>query len=193
MNVLVLNGAPGDGRGELCRRITGAAANAARRNGAAVTVFDLDAMAIKPCRGCFACWLKHPGICAVKDDEEPILRAAAATDVHIWTTPVVFGGYGQALKKALDRLIPNILPFFMNVRGEVHHPPRYERRQSLIVLGTLPAPDAEAERIFRDLVGRNSINLHSTMTRSRVIYEATEDPDVERQVEELINAAAGTR
>ena len=27
-------------------------------------------IAINPCRGCFACWLKHPGTCAVKDEQE---------------------------------------------------------------------------------------------------------------------------
>ena len=31
-------------------------------------------MKISPCVGCNACWLKTPGICAVKDDYEEILK-----------------------------------------------------------------------------------------------------------------------
>lgn len=193
MRVLILNGAPGDGRGRFCRGISEAAANTARAKGWDVSAFDLDAGVIKPCRGCFSCWLKHPGTCAIKDDEEPILRAAASSDVYVWTTPVTFGGYGPALKKALDRLIPNVLPFFIKVRGEAHHPLRYKKRRGLIVLGTLPAPDAEAERIFHSLVLRNAVNLGSVETRSEVFYEGTGDPAIEGRVGALIGAMEGIR
>jgi multimeric flavodoxin WrbA len=187
MNVLILDGAPRDGRGAACRKIAEAAANAARAKAWSVTAFELDGMDIKPCRGCFACWLKHPGTCAIQDDEGSILKAWAASELHIWLTPVVFGGYGPALKKALDRSIPNVLPFFTKVRGEAHHPHRYEKRRSLFVLGTLPSPDAEAERVFHDLVARNAINHGSTMTLSRVLYDGTDEAGVDGQVKALFD------
>lgn len=191
MNILILNGGPLNERGASCRKIAEAVVNESRARGWKFTVYDLDGLAIKPCRGCFACWLKHPGTCAIKDDEEAILRAAAGSDVYVWTTPVTFGGYGPALKKALDRLIPNILPFFFKVQGEAHHPMRYKKRRGLIVLGTLPAPDLEAERIFHGLVRRNAINLGSVETRSEVFYEGTKDPAIEGQVGALIGAMEG--
>ena len=174
MNVLILDGGPRDVRGAACRKIAAAAAAEARLKGHAVTAFELDALDIKPCRGCFACWLKHPGTCALKDDQEPVLRAMAASDVQVWITPVTFGGYSPALKKALDRFIPNILPFFTVRHAEVHHPPRYEKRRGLIVLGTLPAADLESERIFHELVGRNALNLDSVLTESRVVHDGEE-------------------
>ena len=174
MNVLILDGGPRDVRGAACRKIAAAAAAEARLKGHAVKAFELDALDIKPCRGCFACWLKHPGTCALKDDQEPVLRAMAASDVQVWITPVTFGGYSPALKKALDRFIPNILPFFTVRHAEVHHPPRYEKRRGLIVLGTLPAADLESERIFHELVGRNALNLDSVLTESRVVHDGEE-------------------
>jgi len=189
MNILILNGGPRDGRGAACRKIASAAAGEARARGHAVTSFELDGLAIKPCRGCFACWLKHPGTCAIKDGQEPVLRAMAAGGVLVWITPVTFGGYSPALKKALDRSLPNILPFFITRNGEIRHPARYAGPRSLLVLGTLPAPNAEAERIFHDLARRNALNLDSVLTGSHVFPESVDDRAVAGQVGGHLDAA----
>lgn len=173
LNILVLNGAPAAGPGAAGRAASETAAAEALARGWTTAVFDLDGLDIGPCRGCFACWLKHPGLCAIEDDQGNILKAMASADILVWTTPVVFGGYGAALKKSLDRFIPNILPFFIRVQGEIHHPPRYPRRRSLLVFGTLPGPDPEAERIFHALVQRNALNLGSVISASRVLPENT--------------------
>lgn len=190
MNVVVLDGSPRDSRGASARALAAETGALARSGGHDVTAFALDGLDIKPCRGCFACWVKHPGTCAIADDEEPVLRAMASADVLIWVTPVTFGGYAPALKKALDRFIPTILPFFVIRSGEVHHPPRYERRRSLLVLGTRPAPDAEAERIFHSLVGRNALNLDSVRTLSIVVHDGEADGHKDR-VSEFLAAAGG--
>jgi multimeric flavodoxin WrbA len=99
----------------------------------------------------------------------------AASDLQVWITPVTFGGYAPALKKALDRFIPNILPFFTTRRGESHHPLRYQKRRGLIVLGNMPAADPESEGIFHHLVGRNALNLDSVLTASHVFHDGEED------------------
>jgi multimeric flavodoxin WrbA len=187
MNIAIFDGAPRDGRGETCRRLAATVAGETRARGHAATVLELDGLAIKPCRGCFSCWLKHPGTCAIKDDQEMILRAEAGCDVEVWITPVVFGGYGAALKRALDRSIPNVLPYFTKSGGEVHHPRRYEKRRTLLVLGTLLSPDAEAERIFHDLVSRNAINLWSSVTRSHVVYEGADEAATEGRLRPLLD------
>lgn len=193
MNILVLNGGPSGGRGGTCRLIRETVEIKSRAKGWNVTAYDLGGMAIKPCRGCFACWLKHPGTCAIKDDGELILKAMAGSDAQVWITPVAFGGYSPALKKALDRSIPNLLPFFIKVHDEVHHPQRYENRRSFTVFGTLASPDAEAERIFHNLVLRNALNLGSVITESRVLYEDAERAGIAGLVEELLQAAAEAR
>lgn len=175
MNVLVLDGGPRDGRGQPCRMIAAAVSEEARARNHAVSAFGLDGLDIKPCRGCFACWLKHPGTCAIRDDQEPVLRAMATADLHVWITPVTFGGYSSALKKSLDRFIPNALPYFVKRHGEVHHPQRYNRRRRLLVLGTLAEEDPEAEAVFHHLAGRNAMNLPSVLTESHVIHPGDEE------------------
>lgn len=189
MNILILNGGPATGPGTTTRKIADAAAKEFRAGGWSVAGYDLDGQAVKPCRGCFACWLKHPGTCAIQDDEEGFLKSWLASDAVLMITPVTFGGYSSALKKALDRSIPLILPFFIKSHGEVHHPQRYERRRRILAAGTLPGPDPDAESVFHGLVRRNAINMASLRTESRVLYDSATDAEVGAVVRELVRAA----
>jgi len=189
MNAIILNGGPANGRGSASRKIRDTAVKEFQSLGWAVRVFDLDGLTIKPCRGCFACWLKHPGTCAIQDDGEEYLRTFIASDAAVWITPVTFGGYSSSLKKALDRTIPTILPFFIRAHGEIHHPQRYERRRKLLALGTLRDRDAEAERVFRGLVQRNAINMNPLKTNVCVMSEHADDAEVTARVKDLIRTA----
>jgi len=193
MRVLILNGGPGNDGGGPCREIRDAIVNESGVRGWSAEVFDLDGLDIKPCRGCFACWLKHPGTCAIRDGQEPILRSQAAADVVVWLTPIVFGGYSAALKKALDRSIPNALPFFVKRHGEIHHPMRYAKRQAFLAFGTLPSPDPEAERIFRDLVHRNAINLAATATESLVVAGGAGAEGISAMIKKFFESTEATR
>jgi multimeric flavodoxin WrbA len=188
MNVLILDGGPRDGRGASCRALAAMAAGEARTNGHAVAAFELDGLDIKPCQGCFACWVKHPGICAIKDDQRDVLAAMAAADLEVWITPITFGGYAPALKRSLDRFIPNALPFFELREGEIHHPLRYPRRRGLIVLGTRPDADSEAERTFEDLVRRNALNLAAVLSEAIIVHDG-ETEEVEERLRLSLRAA----
>ena len=126
---------------------------------------------IAPCTGCFTCWVKTPGICARNDDGKKIPAALIGNDLCIMLTPVVYGGFGPLLKTAMDRSIPILLPYFKAVQGEIHHPSRYGQQYNLLVVGSLPAPDADKERIFTGLVERNALNMSSQQSYAGVIYQ----------------------
>ena len=132
--------------------------------------------------------MKHPGTCAIKDDEAAILRPLAEADLQVWITPITYGGYAPALKRALDRFLPILLPFFTRRQGEAHHPLRYKRRRALCVIGTLAEADTEAEAIFHHLVGRNALNLASVLTKSLVLH-AGEEEGSSGDAESLLEAA----
>ena len=189
MNAVILNGGPGNGRGEVCRAVRDAASAEFQSRGWSVRTFDLDGLTIKPCVGCFACWLKHPGICAVKDDAEEYVKAFVASDAVVWITPVTFGGASSALKKALDRTIPSILPFFIKSHGEIHHPQRYTKRRRLLAFGTLPAADSEAEGIFRNLIQRNAINFAALQTETGIVLESEAPEVLAARVGDMVKAA----
>jgi multimeric flavodoxin WrbA len=126
------------------------------------------------CTGCFGCWVQTPGECVIKDFEENVVRDMVHSDLIIYLTPIMFGGYSSILKKALDRQIGRVLPYFVKVNGEVHHSKRYEKQQSLLSIGLLDKHDAEKEEIFKTLVARNAINMWAPFQRA-IIYLKGED------------------
>ncbi len=159
MNVTLLNGAPIQPRSPLFDALRGNLLAGFGERGWKTAVHDLSDMAIRPCRGCFACWVRTPGRCIIRDDGDRVMADLANAEVVALLTPVTFGGYGYELKKAMDRAIPILLPF-MEVRGgEIHHPLRYGVRRRLLAVGVLPGPDPDAERVFRFLAGRNALNM----------------------------------
>lgn len=122
------------------------------------TLRDLD---IAPCLGCFACWVKTPGVCIIDDAGRDVARSMIRSDLVAYVTPVTFGGYSSELKKAVDRKIPLILPYFTFVGNEVHHIRRYPSAPCLLGVGVLETPNVRWEEIFKTLVQRNAINFHS--------------------------------
>jgi len=120
------------------------------------------------CTGCFGCWVQTPGECVIKDYEEIIVREMVHTDLRIYITPIVFGGYSSILKKALDRQISRVLPYFTKIDGEVHHKKRYEKEQSLLGVGILDKPDVEKEEVFKTLIVRNFINMWSPYQQAMI-------------------------
>ena len=154
--------------------------------GNTVAAFTLREMDIKLCTGCFGCWVKTPGECVVDDAGRDVARAIARCELLAYFTPVTFGGVSSELKKALDRMIPNISPFFARVSSETHHRTRYARPPRLLALGTLPAPDRAAEAVFKTLVERNALNLRSAHTAAAVVVRGAVDAD--RVIRELVEA-----
>ncbi len=141
---------------------------------------------IAGCTGCFGCWIQTPGICVIDDDGREIAKRAAQADLLIFLTPVTFGGYSSELKKAVDRTLPLLLPYFTLINGEVHHRMRYKRRQRLAVIGVQTSPGLESAHIFETLVERNAINIHSPAHGSAVITEASRAQEIREQTSLLL-------
>lgn len=128
------------------------------------------------CRGCFNCWDRLPGICVIDDAGREVARRMVHADLLLGLTPVTFGGYSSELKKVLDRMIGNILPFFVLTAGEVHHERRYPYPSRLAAVGVQDEPDAEEAALFRGLVARNALNLHSVAHAAIVLRRGEAAP-----------------
>jgi multimeric flavodoxin WrbA len=150
------------------------------RDGSQIEIFHLHEMKLSHCLGCFGCWIKTPGICVEDDDGRQVARAVIQSDVTVFYTPVTFGGYSPHLKRMMERCIPLISPFFAMDHGEVHHPPRYEHRPRLVVVGVQRHPDSHEALVFKTLAGRNAINLHPPSYAAEVVV-ATDPADTIRQ------------
>jgi len=108
----------------------------------------------------------------------------------VYLTPIQFGGYSYELKKALDRSIPIISPFFRKARGEVHHKKRYDRHPKVAVLGWSKRLAEDEGDIFENLVRRNAINMHTPKIAVGIL--GTGDADaMDRRIEATLGEVAG--
>ncbi len=189
---LILDGGLGDGRDT--REVRAIIDAVLREAGWQVALLALRDIDISPCLGCFGCWIKTPGICVIDDAGRETARRIVQSDLVVYLTPLTFGGYSSELKKALDRSIPNILPFFQRIKREIHHVKRYARYPRLIGIGVYSdgRADPDDEELFETLIHRNAINMHAPAHATCVVDDA--DPNdlrrcrIERVVEKVIGS-----
>jgi len=129
-----------------------------------VRSFLLADMKISQCTGCWSCWWKTPGLCAIKDDAEPIMRAVIHSDLLVFASPVIAGFTSSLLKKLQDRLIVLLHPYIIPVQGECHHRKRYDNYPDMALLLQKEADtDKEDIEIITDIYKRLAINFHSNL------------------------------
>ncbi len=143
---------------------------------------------IADCKGCFHCWVKTPGTCIINDFSRVITKLFANAKLVVFITPIIYGGYSSELKKALDRIIPFISPYFTTINGETHHKKRYKKSPALIGIGINDQDDPEQENTFKKLVLRNSINMHSPFQDALVFKADQEMPLVSKKIEDLLES-----
>lgn len=137
------------------------------------------------CMGCFGCWVKTPGECVIRDTMADINRGTMQSDVAVYLVPVVFGQYSANIKNALDRWIPNILPFF-NVRknGDTIHPARYDKNPQFVMIGYGDGLTPED----RDLFEKITVNHREN---GAVLFYDGDDAKTERALGALSLVKAG--
>ena len=161
MNITIVNGIknpqtnPGQKQLELaCTRL------AAEHKIDLFTIADMDT---SYCCGCFGCWVGHPGRCIFKDDMEKVLSSVVAADLFLVISPIDAGFITSEAKRALDRMIPRVLPFIKEYGGECHHVPRYEKNADLgiLLLDDGEGISDEAADIIYESFDRLALNFHA--------------------------------
>jgi len=140
-------------------------------------------MKYSPCRGCFSCWVKTPGLCVFKDDGDILCREVIHSDYMIFASPVIMGYPSAMLKNALDRIIPLVHPYLEDVDGEVHHMKRYEKYPVMgLLLEKSGDTDDEDISIISDIFKRAAINI-----KSRLGFVKLATTPAEEIVNEIVN------
>lgn len=133
---------------------------------------------------------RRHGVCLVDDAGREVSRRFSGSDLVVFLSPVTFGGYSPELKKALDRLIPLIAPFFKKIQGEVHHRRRYDIHTTLIGIGMTESGDEEEKRIFRKLLRWNVTNLHNPRNAAVFIAEGEDPARIRETIRDLLREVA---
>ncbi|KJS21574.1 MAG: hypothetical protein VR72_10110 [Clostridiaceae bacterium BRH_c20a] len=191
MQVLLLNGSSKDDA--FSQQLCDIFVNELEKHDNKVEVIELCDTRIESCLGCFGCWVKTPGICVINDAGRDLAKSVVQSDLVISVSLVTFGGYSYEVKKALDRLIPIISPFFKKINGEVHHKPRYKRYPKVISIGTLTENKQELIDTFQYLVKRNAINMHSPVYLSRVFLNNEAAQGLGQEVFEVLKEAGAVK
>jgi len=123
MKVLAVNGSPRKRKSNTDKLLL-PFLEGAKEAGAEVELHYLQEMDIKPCLGCFNCWLKTPGKCVQHDDMEKLLPAVADADLQVMATPLYVCGVSGQMKTMMDRIVPLAQPFIEDVDGTCSHPHR---------------------------------------------------------------------
>lgn len=150
-----------------------------------VEPIELRNVQIAPCVGCFGCWIKTPGTCVMDDYGRETTRKAIQSDLMVWLTPVTFGGYSSELKRALDRIIPILLPYFETYRGQIHHKMRYKKYPRLLVIGVQESGE-DYEETFVALVERNRLNFRPPAYSASVFQRGENAETIPAFVEEQL-------
>lgn len=127
---------------------------------------------VKSCMGCFSCWVKTPGRCVINDRASVIPKYLSECGELIYISPVVYGGYSEKVKAAIERSIPYILPYFRIVDVEMHHQIRYNNPFKLTAL-FYGECDAEEKQLAKNLVKANAINLGAANSEAK-FYDTAE-------------------
>jgi len=119
-----------------------------------VEIIDTSDMKITHCMGCNQCWLKTPGICAIKDDYEVILKKLIQAD-NLWlVSDTRFGFLDHKGKRMMDRIMP-MLNMTIGFRdGWMRHELRYHA----LNIGLLYKGNAE-QTMMEDWCKRTAANI----------------------------------
>ena len=137
MKILVLNGSPKKKSDTF--RLTEAFLKGMNRNHEhEVHVINVIDKKIAPCRGCFGCWQRMDGRCAIDDDQNEILELYRNSDVIIWSFPLYCYAMPSQLKAVLDRTIPLVkMDMVQEQDGTVRHEALadFSRMHTLVICG----------------------------------------------------------
>ncbi len=124
-------------------------------------------MNISHCIGCNYCWLKTPGVCAIKDDYEIILKKIIHSD-QLWViSDTALGFLDHKGKNIFDRILPIATMYLRFVGDQMRHIPRYDGKTDIGIIYT-GEPDREYLQRWSE---RTALNFDS---RSRGVYRTDE-------------------
>ena len=114
---------------------------------------------LHPCVGCNACWLKTPGVCAIQDGYEELLKAYLDYDATVFLSGTALNFVDHRMKNVIDRLLPLVTMYVHIVDGQCRHVPRYEKKLRFCLLYAGSADKAYLnhwmERVMLNLGGES--------------------------------------
>lgn len=152
MKAVFINGSPR--RNKNTAQMLDAAMRGAEDAGAEVEMIHLYSLNFQGCKSCFACKLKGNkvnGLCAIRDDLQPVLDKVISADVLVVGSPVYDSFPTGMTRSFIERLV------FPAVNYCDYSSPRIRKPLQCACIYTMNAPESLMEPLHYDtILGENS-------------------------------------
>lgn len=163
MKITVFNGSPQAERGNTDVMVQ-AFLEGARGAGAETENIFLAHKKIHPCTGCYTCWLKTPGQCAIRDDMDELLPKLGGSDLVVFATPLYVDNVTGIMKNFMDRMIPTAEPYFeKDAGGECRHRIDVEKVPKIAVISNCGFPEQSHFQVLKLLFRRIARNMNTEL------------------------------
>lgn len=145
------------------------------------------------CRACNGCWIKTPGRCLINDSGQFLSYIYNTYDIIIFISYIYFGSYSPWIKSILERLVPNILPYFEDRDGKMFHALRNDKYPHCIFIGVDKSFCIQEELdIFKRLTYANTGNMTGrTKSHHLILNLANPEEDTDKIISLLKEMEAG--
>lgn len=130
-----------------------------------LNIVKLGHQPISACIGCWNCWLKTPGICAIKDKMTESYPYYINSDTVILLIDTAQGFINHQTKAFLDRTIPLYHPYIELIDGECHHVARYKSYPDMVFYYDNKGLKNEEEQVIEDYLYRTAYHFRSKAYR----------------------------
>ncbi len=161
MKIVAINGSP-KGKASSTNVMVTAFLKGAQTAGAETANVYLAEKEIKHCKGCFSCWVKHPGQCVIKDDMAEVMSLGEGADILVLATPLYVDNISGLLKDFIDRSIVKLDPHFRkDPNGECRHLKATEGRSPrLVMMANCGFPERSHFQVISHWIKRMALNMH---------------------------------
>ncbi|MBN2616781.1 MAG: flavodoxin family protein [Spirochaetales bacterium] len=185
MNVVIVNGIDDISNWEGHNQAINSINHELNSRGHKVDCFNILDMNFHYCQGCWDCWTRTPGKCRMKDEGEVYLKALKNVDCLLFFSPVKAGFVTAETKKALDRFVPNALPFINIYEKECHHLERYPKSGK--TLGVVLLDDGSISNKSAEIIYNNFTRIQKNMKINKSIRFKLTPNNTEELLNEIIN------
>jgi len=159
-----------------------------RDAGAEVEVVPLRKKTVKNCIGCYTCWTKTPGVCVHKDDmTNELFPKWLEADIAVYATPLYHYTMNAAMKAFIERTLPILEPFLVQVDGKTTHPLRFQKFPKAVVLSVAGFPEAH---VFEQLSSYVNFLFHKGLVAEIYRPGAEGMPRVPEKKKDILDATA---
>lgn len=131
----------------------------------------IDLQGIGYCKGCDCCHKVNPGVCAVNDGLNELLRKYMNSEQVVIVSPVIFGCLNSSVKNFIDRTQPLFMPLQASKSGKTIMKGRYEKYPDLVFIGVCDNQDSTMIETFRNYIKTSNIASVSNMVHVHIIQE----------------------